>query len=477
MVAEARMDFNPEQCRNETEVESKFLIRYLLPALGYSPDAWFQEVALGQIRLDLMAFAAQVMPFSAWGSPPIRLILEAKHPERNLDAHARQLRHYLSTLEVRHGLLTNGREVRLYEWHAGQFREVLRCRGRETPAHLPTLQTLVGRSPTDTPEESAMSVVPPREAEASAPAPRPPAPPTPSEKKESAMKTIAIYHNKGGVGKTTTVVNLAAALAKRGLRVLVVDLDSQANTTFAMGLAAFEDEAQDDLADCHVGHMLFQLDSSFVEDVARKSRFSEPAIDVVPSHISLMGMEAPLNARSSAPISLMKKLQLVQHRYDVVLIDTPPSLNLFARVALIAADYLIIPSDLKPFANQGLLNVQALIKDVNDLRSIASKEPLEVVGVLPTKISTNSSFVKASLPRRRQTVTERYGVPVMASTIFEREDAAKCTEQLQTVNGAEVPAPRSVLDYKPQSTSAEEFRALADEVVAATGLRVAEVAR
>lgn len=469
------MDFNPEQCRNETEVESKFLIRYLLPALGYTPDAWFQEVALGRVRLDLMAFAAQVMPFSAWGSPPIRLILEAKHPARGLDAHAGQLRHYLSTLEVRHGLLTNGREVRLYEWHADRFREVLRCRGQDTPAHLPTLQTLVGRSLTVSPEESPMSVIPPREAEGATP--RPPVPPTMSEQKESAMKTIAIYHNKGGVGKTTTVVNLAAALAKRGLRVLVVDLDSQANTTFAMGLAAFEDEEQDDLAENHVGNLLLQSESAFVEDVVRESRFCDPGIDVVPAHISLMGMEAPLNARANANYTLMAKLARVQHRYDVVLIDTPPSLNLFARVALIAADHVIIPSDLKPFANQGLLNVQKLLHDVNEARSIAGKPPVDVLGVLPTKISTNASFVKASLPRRREVVTARYGVRVMDTMIFEREDAAKCTEQTTFYNGAELPAPRSVLDFKPQSTSAEEFRRLADEVVAMTGLRLAEVAR
>lgn len=476
------MDFNPEQCRNETEVESKFLIRYLLPALGYAPDAWFQEVALGRIRLDLMVFGAQVMPFAAWGASPIRLILEAKHPARPLDAHLGQLRHYLSTLEVRHGLLTNGREVRLYEWHAGRFHELLRCRGRETPAHLPTLQALVGRSPSDSPEDAAMSVVPPREAETAPPAARPPqghrpTPPTPSEKKESTMKTIAIYHNKGGVGKTTTVVNLAAALAKQGLRVLVVDLDSQANTTFAMGLAPFEDEEQDDLAERHVGHLLLQSESAFVEDVARPSRFCDPGIDVVPAHISLMGMEAPLNARANANYTLMAKLARVAHRYDVVLIDTPPSLNLFARVALIAADHVIIPSDLKPFANQGLLNVKTLLEDVNAARGIAGKPPVDVLGVLPTKISTNAGFVKASLPRRREVVTARYGVRVMTTMIFEREDAAKCTEQMTFHNGAEVPAPRSVLDYKPQSTSAEEFRALADEVVKATGLRLAEAAR
>ena len=243
------MEFNPERCLNETEVESKFLVQYLLPALGYPADAWFQEVRLGHMRLDLLAFAARVQQAGPWGHPPVPFILEAKHPDRNLDAHAAQLRGYLSALDVRYGLLTNGKEVRVYEWANGRFRQVFGCRGQDTARHLDTLRALIGRSPAPDPEESSMSVIPHREA---APSEHRPAPASPT-RKEFTMKTIAIYHNKGGVGKTTTVVNLAAALAKRGLRVLVVDLDSQANTTFAMGLAAFEDEEQDDLADRNVG--------------------------------------------------------------------------------------------------------------------------------------------------------------------------------------------------------------------------------
>jgi cellulose biosynthesis protein BcsQ len=154
----------------------------------------------------------------------------------------------------------------------------------------------------------------------------------------------------------------------------------------------------------------------------------------------------------------------VEDRYDVVLLDTPPSLNLYAKMALVAADFLIIPSDLKPFANQGLTNVKHFVRTVDSFRRHLNRPAIEVLGVLPSKISTNAKFVQSTLQRRREAVQERYGVPLLKSTIFERDDLAKCTEVVQVVGEAEVPTPVSVLDYKRDSASAQEFVALAQEV-------------
>ena len=95
---------------------------------------------------------------------------------------------------------------------------------------------------------------------------------------QNTMKVIAVYHNKGGVGKTTTVVNLAAALSKKGNKVLVIDLDSQANTTFATGLVKFEDEEQDDLKDSNILQVLQSEDFYSIAEVARKSNFCNPEI-------------------------------------------------------------------------------------------------------------------------------------------------------------------------------------------------------
>lgn len=436
------MFFDPERCRNESEVESKFLVHYLLPALGYPPESWFQEVTFRRHRFDFLAFGQRTQPKPRL---PVRLVIEAKSPRRELTRFAGKLGHYMQDCGARFGLLTNGRQLRVYERSAGQLHLVFQCTGREVPKRLPELSAWIGYDATP----SFQKVF----------------------EKGQAMQTIAVYHNKGGVGKTTTVIHLAAAFRKQGKRVLVIDLDAQANTTFATGLVRFDDEENDDLRDSNVFHLLRYEDAFPIEEVVRTSRFCTPEIDVIPSHISLMQQEFELNNLEASRIILKSKLEKVRDRYDIVLLDTPPSLNLYARIALIAADHLIIPSDLKPFANQGLLNVLSFTKSINEFRKLISKAPLNILGVLPTKISTNSRFVQSTLPRRRQLVRERYGINLLEAQIFEREDLARCTEQVQRLGDEEFPTPLSVFDYKEDSPSAVEFEALAREINRAIALQ------
>ena len=94
------LSFKSENLRNETEVESKFIVQYLLPTLGYTQDDWYQEVALGSIRLDFLAFAAQVLPFTLDANSPLSLVIEAKSPQKNLDIYVRRLKQYLTALYV-----------------------------------------------------------------------------------------------------------------------------------------------------------------------------------------------------------------------------------------------------------------------------------------------------------------------------------------------------------------------------------------
>jgi len=282
---------------------------------------------------------------------------------------------------------------------------------------------------------------------------------------EITMKTIAIYHNKGGVGKTTTAVNLAATFAKRGNRVLLIDLDSQANTTYATGLVQFEDESNDDLKDSNILQVLESQEFNSIPEIARKGTYCEPPIDVIPSHISLMQAETELNNSDFVRLVLAKKLKAVQDQYDIVIIDTPPALNLYARIALIAADYLIIPSDLKPFANQGLTNVQNLIGKINDFREMINLSKLNVVGILPTKISTINTFIKYTFPKRINKVEDRYNFKVLNCAIFERSDLAKCSELVLENSEEAIPDPKSVLDYAPNSKSSQEFNQLVDEIL------------
>jgi cellulose biosynthesis protein BcsQ len=473
-----QLNFNPELCRNESEVESKLIVQYLLPQLGYTPETWHQEIAVGSIRLDFLAFAAQVIPFVLDDNSPLSVVMEAKHPNQNLNRHTGRLKRYLTSLNVEYGLLTNGKELRIYQKVQDDIQLVFHCFGREINSKLDDIKTLIGREnlkekTTEDPTDIKINLQntqnePSAEEKTLQPEltnSQPISTPIIQQERQHTVKTIAVYHNKGGVGKTTTVVNLAAAIRKKGKKVLIVDLDSQANTTFAAGLAKFDDEELDELKDCNVRHLLQSEEFYPINEVAKKSQYSSPEIDVLPSHISLMPYETELNQQDSSKIMLLQKLKAVEDQYDVVIIDTPPSLNLYARIALITADYLIIPSDLKPFANQGLVNVKDFVKTINGYRKFLNKPPIEILGVLPCKISTNSRFVQYTLPQRLEVIPKRYGLKVMESVIYEREDLAKCTEKVQIVGNMEIPDPISVLDFKPDSTSAQEFDLLAREVL------------
>jgi cellulose biosynthesis protein BcsQ len=448
--------FNPDRCRNESEVESKLIVQYLLPQLGYSPDSWYQEVAVGSIRLDFLAFAAQMVPFVLDANSPLSVVMEAKHPNQNLDAHVRKLKRYLTSLNISHGVLTNGRELRIFKKKQTDIQLVFSCKGDEIADKIDEIRSFIGRDSLNSYPEAPVEV---RSLSNST-----------QTMRNTPMKTIAIYHNKGGVGKTTTVTNLAAALRKKQKRVLIIDLDSQANTTFATGLVKFEDEESDNIRSCHAYHLLKSEDLFPVEDVARSTDYSNPPVDVIPAHIDLMYQEMDLNRLEFTRATLVEKLEAAKDRYDIALIDTPPSLNLYAKIALIACDYLIIPSDLKPFANQGLVNVKNFIKEQNTFRRYVNKSPIEVLGVLSSKISTNSKFVQSTLPKRKAIILERYGFEVMNTVISEREDLAKCAEQIRIDGDLEIPDPQSVLDFKPDSPSAQEFEKLAAEVLQKIGM-------
>jgi cellulose biosynthesis protein BcsQ len=458
--------YNPEQCRNEAEVESKFIVQYLLPSLGYPPDSWHQEVTFGKLRLDFLAIAGSFLG----ESEQLQVIVEAKHPNQNLDRHLRRLQRYLNTLSARYGLLTNGKDVRVYERVDDELTLRFQVPGRDLPVHLPELMKLVGRSAILSTDSFSDDISLVKEVD------RPIEPESllvensQSILKENTMKVIAVYHNKGGVGKTTTVINLAAAFSKKGKRVLIIDMDSQANTTFATGLVKFQDEASDDIKDKYIYNVIIERNKSSITEVARKASFTFPAIDVIPSHISLTTKEVELSDSIQAQTRLIAKLSDVKDMYDVVLIDTPPSLNVFARIALLSADYLLIPSDLKPFANEGLNNVRTFLESINDYREVISRQPLKLLGVVASKVSTAARFVQYTLPKMEKIVEDRYDFPLLKTRIYERRDISAAIERVIEVGELDIPDPLSVLDYKPDCQSSGEFEALAKEVMELTGL-------
>jgi cellulose biosynthesis protein BcsQ len=218
-------------------------------------------------------------------------------------------------------------------------------------------------------------------------------------------------------------------------------------------------------------------DFNFIPDIARESQyFSNPEIDVIPSHITLIEYQEKLNKFAASRSRLPTKLKRIANNYDLVIIDTPPSRDIYAEVALITADYLIIPSDLKPFANQGLPTVKAFVEQVNEYREAIGKNKLQILGVLASKISTNASFVKHTFPKQRAVIPKRYQFELLETVIYDRLALSTCMNHSIIVGDLEYPDPKSVIKYADEfssaaQVSAQEFELLASEVLEKMGMK------
>ncbi len=251
---------------------------------------------------------------------------------------------------------------------------------------------------------------------------------------ERMGRIIAIANQKGGVGKTTTAVNLAAALALSGLRTLLVDVDPQAHATSGVGVA--RQTVQGSVYEVLLGGEPLQA-------VVIPTQIS--GLDLAPSTIDLAGAEVELVAAESREGQLRQVLRRVADWYDVTVIDCPPSLGLLTINALVAADEVIIPIQCEYYALEGLSQFLTSIRLVQRKLNPA----LVVGGVLLTMYDGRTSLaVQVAAEVRRHFPREVF------STVIPR-----------SVRLAEAPSfGQPVVTYDPASRGAEAYKSLAQEV-------------
>jgi chromosome partitioning protein len=246
-------------------------------------------------------------------------------------------------------------------------------------------------------------------------------------------KIIGIANQKGGVGKTTTAVNLAAALGVLEKRILIIDADPQANATSGLGV---ED----------VRYSTYNLLEHSIDTASCIKRTATPNLDIVPSHIDLVAAEIELVDKESREYMLKKALDTVKDDYDYIIIDCAPSLGLITVNALTAADSVIIPIQCEYFALEGLGKLLNTIKNVQKIHN----KDLDIEGLLLTMYDSR-------LRLSNQVVEEvnSHFPEMVFETIISRN-----------VRLSEAPSfGESILNYDAESKGAVQYIQLAEEVL------------
>ena len=246
---------------------------------------------------------------------------------------------------------------------------------------------------------------------------------------------IAVVNQKGGVGKTTTAINLGAALAELGHQTLLIDLDPQANSTSGLGL----DSAR---ARFNVYHLI--SGEADVQQIAQPT--GVPGLSLVPSHIDLAGAEIELATLDEREMLLRKALAVPQPGIECVIIDCPPSLGLLTLNALTAATSMLIPTQSEYFALEGLRHLMY----THQLVRSRLNPKLVIAGIVMTQFDARTTLAWDVL----ESVRRQYPNDIL-STVIPRN-----------VRISEAPSHgKSVIEYDPTCRGAAAYRALAKELL------------
>ncbi|MBP2324748.1 chromosome partitioning protein [Kibdelosporangium banguiense] len=250
-------------------------------------------------------------------------------------------------------------------------------------------------------------------------------------------KVLAICNQKGGVGKTTSAINLGAALTEFGRRVLLVDFDPQGALSVGLGILPHQ-------LDQTIYNVLIER-AADLDDVVMRTTVED--LDLLPSNIDLSAAEVQLVAEVGREHALLRTLRPVIDKYDYILVDCQPSLGLLTVNALAAADGVLIPLECEYFSMRGAALLMDTIQKVQERLN----PKLEITGILPTMFDPRTLHSREVMAR----VVERFG-DIVFDTVINRTVRFPET----TVAG------EPITKWAPRSAGAKAYRALAREVIA-----------
>jgi chromosome partitioning protein len=251
-------------------------------------------------------------------------------------------------------------------------------------------------------------------------------------------RIIAVANQKGGVGKTTTSINLSAALAEEGKKVLVIDTDPQGNTTSGLGLD--KNEITNTVYELMIG-------TSKVEDCIRHNILAElPWIDLLPANINLSAAEIELLDAENKEYILKNEIEKIRDLYDYIIIDCPPSLSMLTVNSMTTADRVLVPIQCEYYALEGL---SQLIHTVNLVKERLNPD-LEMEGVVFTMFDARTNLSLRVVENVKDHLEEN-----VFKTIIPRN-----------IRLAEAPSYGLPINlYEPKSAGAEAYKLLAEEVI------------
>lgn len=407
---------------SESDVEHKIVIP-LLNLLGYDHTDWKSQASIRSLKIDFLVYPKELKRV---GLP--YLVIEVKSPKKNISQCQWQLKNYMRQSSAVLGLLTNGYNFHLFYNFQGEIGAIAEYAQNELADPSCLLYKLLRKSTAvklaNTIAKSQtritwkfLSVI----SEASSNSQMlqflseqnisgnyaVPTQAKTTQQGENKSMIITVFNNKGGVGKTTTTINLAAALNKLGKRVLLIDIDAQANLTMGLGIDPLNDvefAGKKDIVDLLLDPRLA------LPDTIIKKRWQDVQLDIIPSHIRLSLKENDINQLINRDLVLSQKLNNSKYsykeEYDFILIDPPPSFSLVNNISLMASSAIFIPTQLAPYPIRALEYVLKRAKAVSE----SKPESLPILGVAVSMYDRRAGNYNLTMQEHIQDILNKEGV-------------------------------------------------------------------